>query len=298
VSVQALAGPRPPRRRRLHRWARSYGRPWELALRYLLLLGVAVLLVGPLAWQALTSLKGPHEDISGIHATILPSEPSLHAYQVVLGQLPMLGYIRNSLVICVLTVVSQLVLSTLGGYMLSRPGWRGRNAVFLLLVASMMFPFESVMVSLYIMILGLNLSDNLAGVWLPGFIGAINLLIMRAAFMAVPIELEEAGMLDGAGEWRRFWSLFVPAARGALTVIAINTFIGAWDDFLWPLIVLRSDANFTVTLGLSRLQNSAFGFDWRVVMAGAMVSVVPILLLFLFTQRYFYRGVAAGAVKL
>ncbi|HXM58059.1 MAG TPA: carbohydrate ABC transporter permease [Candidatus Dormibacteraeota bacterium] len=297
MSVQAIAVPR-RQRRRVHRWVRQYGRPWELALRYLLLLGVTVLLVGPLAWQALTSLKGPHEDISGVHATVLPSEPSLHAYQVVLGQLPMLGYIRNSLVICTLTVVSQLVLSTLGGYMLSRPGWRGRNVVFLVLVASMMFPFESVMVSLYIMILGLNLGDNLLGVWLPGFIGAINLLIMRAAFLSVPIELEEAGMLDGAGEWRRFWSVFVPAARGALTVVAINTFIGAWDDFLWPLIVLRTDTNFTITLGLSRLQNSAFGFDWRVVMAGAMVSVVPMLVLFLFTQRYFYRGVAAGAVKL
>jgi putative chitobiose transport system permease protein len=298
MSVQALPRPRSGRRSPLRAWFRQHGRPWELALRYVLLLGVTVLLVGPLAWQALTSLKGAHEDISGPTATVLPSEPSLHAYQIVLNQIPMLGYLRNSLFVSLLTVVSQIVLASLGGYMLSRPGWRGRKAVFLLLVASMMFPFESVMVSLYLMILGLHLSDNLLGVWLPGFIGAINLLIMRAAFMSVPIELEEAGMLDGAGEWRRFWKIFLPAARGALTVISINTFIGAWDDFLWPLIVLRSDSSFTITLGLSRLQNSAFGFDWRVVMAGAMVSIVPIMILFLFTQRYFYRGVAAGAVKL
>ena len=293
VATRRIVRPNPVRA-----WVRSFGRPWELGLRYLLLLGMTVLLVGPLAWQALTSLKGPHEDISGVNATILPTEPSLHAYQVVLTQLPMFGYIRNSLFVCTLTVVSQLVLSALGGYMLSRPGWRGRSVVLLLLIASMMFPFESVMVSLYLLILGLNLSDNLLGVWLPGFIGAINLLIMRAAFMSVPVELEEAAMLDGAGEFRRFWRIFVPAARGAITVIVINTFIGAWDDFLWPLIVLRSDTGFTITLGISQLQNSAFGFDWRVVMAGAMVSVVPIMILFLCTQRFFYRGVASGAVKL
>jgi multiple sugar transport system permease protein len=207
-------------------------------------------------------------------------------------------YIGNSLVIVALSVTSQLVFSTLAGYMLSKPGWKGRKLVWVVLMASMMFPFESIMVSLFLSIRDMGLVDHLAGVWLPGFVAAINVLIMRAAFLAVPREIEDAAMLDGAGEWKRFRHLYLPSAYGAILVVTINTFISAWDDFLWPLIVLRSEEHFTLTLGLARLQSSSFGYDQRMVMAGSVISVVPVLVLFVITQRWFYRGVSSGAVKL
>ncbi|MER6088673.1 carbohydrate ABC transporter permease [Streptomyces bluensis] len=279
------------------RW-RDYGRPRELVLRYLLLLFVLGITVGPLLWQFLASLKGTGEDVFGENASLLPHDPTLRAYREVFEQVPVAAYIWNSLFVVVLSVTSQLLFSTTAGYMLSKPAWKGRRAVWVLLAASMMFPFESIMVSLFLSIRDLGLVDSLVGVWLPGFVGAINVLLMRGAFLAVPREIEDSAMIDGAGEWQRFRHLYLPSAWGAILVVVINTFIAAWDDFLWPLIVLRSEANMTLTLGLSRLQSSSFGYDQRVVMAGSVISIVPVLVLFFLTQRWFYKGVSAGAVKL
>nr|WP_189877724.1 carbohydrate ABC transporter permease [Streptomyces bluensis] len=284
-------------RRLMPRW-RDYGRPRELVLRYLLLLFVLGITVGPLLWQFLASLKGTGEDVFGENASLLPHDPTLRAYREVFEQVPVATYIWNSLFVVVLSVTSQLLFSTTAGYMLSKPAWKGRRAVWVLLAASMMFPFESIMVSLFLSIRDLGLVDSLVGVWLPVFVGAINVLLMRGAFLAVPREIEDSAMIDGAGEWQRFRHLYLPSAWGAILVVVINTFIAAWDDFLWPLIVLRSEANMTLTLGLSRLQSSSFGYDQRVVMAGSVISIVPVLVLFFLTQRWFYKGVSAGAVKL
>ncbi|MEU1474282.1 carbohydrate ABC transporter permease [Streptomyces sp. NPDC005760] len=284
-------------RRLMPRW-RDYGRPRELFVRYLLLLLVLGLTVGPLLWQLLASLKGTSEDVFGADATLLPHHPTLRAYRTVFDQVPVWSYIKNSLIVVALSITSQLVFSTTAGYMLSKPGWKGRKAVWVVLIASMMFPFESIMVSLFISIRDLGLVDSLAGVWLPGFVGAINVLLMRGAFLAVPREIEDSAMLDGANEWQRFRHLYLPSAWGAIMVVVINTFISAWDDFLWPLIVLRSESNMTLTLGLSRLQSSSFGYDQRMVMAGSVISVIPVLVLFVITQRWFYKGVSSGAVKI
>jgi putative chitobiose transport system permease protein len=189
----------PKRRRLTPRW-RDYGRPRELVVRYLLLLLVLGLTVGPLLWQLLASLKSTGEDVFGANATLLPHHPTLRAYRTVFDQVPVGTYIRNSLIVVALSVTSQLVFSTTAGYMLSKPGWKGRKAVWVVLVASMMFPFESIMVSLFLSIRDMGLVDNLAGVWLPGFVGAINVLLMRGAFLAVPREIEDSAMLDGANE--------------------------------------------------------------------------------------------------
>lgn len=269
----------------------------SLALRYLLLTVILFITVGPMLWQISASLKGPGEAIFGPEATVLPTQPSLAAYIKVFDQVPMLAYVSNSLIMCVLTVGSQIVFPTLAGYMLSRTGWRGRKSFYWLLILSMMFPFESIMVSLYTMITDFQLGDNLVGVWLPGAISAVNVLIMRATFAAIPDEVEEAAMLDGAGEWRRFFRIFLPAAKGSMIVVIINSFISAWDDFLWPFIVLRSEANFTLALGLSRLNSSSLAYDPRVVMAGAVIAIVPIVILFIVLQRHFFRGVESGAIK-
>ncbi|MPY63661.1 carbohydrate ABC transporter permease [Streptomyces spongiae] len=283
-------------RRLMPRW-RDYGRPRELVVRYLLLLFVLAITVGPLVWQFLASLKGVNEDVFGSNASLLPHDPTLRAYRAVFEQVPVATYIRNSVIVVILSVTSQLLFSTTAGYMMSKPAWKGRRSVWILLAASMMFPFESIMVSLFLSVRDLGLVDNLVGVWLPGFVGAINVLLMRGAFLAVPREIEDSAMLDGANEWQRFRHLYLPSAWGAIMVVVINTFISAWDDFLWPLIVLRSEQNMTLTLGLARLQSSSFGYDQRIVMAGSVISVVPVLVLFIITQRWFYRGVAAGAVK-
>ncbi|WP_086663733.1 carbohydrate ABC transporter permease [Lentzea kentuckyensis] len=269
----------------------------RLVPRYAALLFVLFLCVGPLLWQLSSSLKGRDEPVYGADATLVPHDPSLQAYLRIFEQVPMAGYIANSLVICALSLGSQLVLPTMAGYMLSRRGWRGAKAFAGLLVASMMFPFEAIMVSLFLMTGGMGLVDTLVGVWLPGAVSAVNVFLMRAAFSAMPDEVEDAAVLDGATEWQRFLRIYLPAVKGSLTVVAINTFISAWDDFLWPFVVLRSEGNFTLSLGLSRLAQSWLGYDPRVVMAGSMIAILPVIALFVLAQRWFYRGVAEGAIK-
>lgn len=278
-------------------WWRTHGRTRALVTRYVLLLIVLAISVGPLLWQFSSSLKGPQDALYGSDATFFPANPTFAAYQTVFEQVPMGTYIRNSLIMCLLTVFSQVVFPTLAGYMLSRQGWRGRGLFYWVLIVSMMFPFESIMVSLYTQITDLGLDDSFIGVWLPGAIAAVNVLITRAAFSAVPNEVEDAAMLDGAGELRRFWKIYLPAARGAMVVVVINSFIAAWDDFLWPFIVLRSEELYTLSLGLSRLAASSLSYDPRVTMAGSIIAIVPILVLFVALQRYFFKGVESGAVK-
>ncbi|NRQ37505.1 carbohydrate ABC transporter permease [Nonomuraea sp. NN258] len=274
------------------------GQAAGLAGRYLLLLAVLAITVGPLLWQLTTALKSSGEDVYGDNASLLPQNVTLDNFVKIAEAVPIASYVTNSTLIAVLGIVSNLIFASFGGYMLSRPGWRGRKAVFLLLILAMMFPFESIMISLFLSIRDMGLVDTLAGAWLPGVVGAFNVLIMRAAFLAVPGEVEDAALMEGAGEWTRFWRVFLPSAKGAMTVITINSFIGAWDDFLWPLIVLRSEENFTLTLGLSRLSSSSFGVDDKLVMAGSMISVIPVVVLFFLAQRWFYRGVESGAVKM
>ncbi|MCG5211902.1 carbohydrate ABC transporter permease [Streptosporangium sp. KLBMP 9127] len=270
----------------------------RLAGRYVLLLAVLAITVGPLLWQLSTALKGPGEDVYGDNASWWPRNLTFDNFVKIAESVPIASYMANSATIAALAIASNLVFASFGGYMMSRPGWRGRRAVFLLLVLAMMFPFESIMISLFLGIRDMGLVDTLAGAWLPGIAGAFNVLIMRAAFLAVPSEVEDAALMEGAGEWTRFRRIFLPSARGAMTVVAINSFIAAWDDFLWPLIVLRSEENLTLTLGLSRMSSSSFGVDDKLIMTGSMISVIPVVALFFLAQRWFYRGVASGAVKM
>ncbi|MCH0539161.1 carbohydrate ABC transporter permease [Streptomyces sp. MUM 203J] len=265
-----------------------------LAGRYLALCLMLVVMLGPIVWQFLTSLRGRGENV---YDGVLPSRPTLGNYARVAESFPLFQYVGNTLTVAVLAVVSNCVFAAMGGYALSRADWRGRKAVFTVLVATLMFPFEAVMISMFLTVRSMGLVDTLIGVWLPGAVSVLNLLIMRAAFLAVPGELEEAAVLDGANEWQRFTRVFVPSAKGALAVVCITSFMGAWDDFLWPLIVLSSSDNYTLQLGLKTLAGATTVNDQRLIAAGAIAALAPMMLLFFALQRFFFRGVGEGALK-
>ncbi|MGW3600150.1 carbohydrate ABC transporter permease, partial [Streptomyces sp. NPDC005167] len=142
----------------------------------------------------------------------------------------------------------------------------------------------------------LGLNNTLIGVLLPGSVAAMNVLLMRNAFLNLPHEVEEAAFVDGANVWQRFFWIALPSVRGTLAVVAIFAFMGAWDDFLWPLIVLSDPANFTLTIGLNYLHGT-FANDERLVAAGTIIAVLPLIVLFACLQRFFFRGVGEGAVK-
>lgn len=282
--MSAPAPSREARRRRL----------LGLAARYATLLLMLAVVLGPIVWQFLTSLRGRTENV---YDGVLPSRPTLDNYLRVAESFPLLQYVGNTLTVALLAVTSNMLFAAMGGYALSRAGWKGRRTVFTLLVATLMFPFESVMISMFLTVREMGLVDTLIGVWLPGAVSVLNIMIMRAAFLAVPREIEEAAVLDGAGEWSRFTRVFLPAAKGALAVVCLTSFMGAWDDFLWPLLVLTDSEHYTLQLGLKTLAGATTTSDQRIIAAGAMAAFLPMALLFFALQRFFFKGVGEGAVK-
>ena len=270
--------------------------PVVVALRYVLLLVVLVLLVGPFAWQLVTSLKGPAEAIYTYPPQLVPQDPTLSNYGRVAETIPVLRYIANSLAVAVVSMVTNCLLGAMAGYALARFRFRGRAVVTMAFVATIIIPFEVILVSVFLTTRSLGLVDTLAGVVLPTAVTGLSILVMRTAFAALPREVEEAAVIDGAGDWQRFWRIGLPSVRGSLAVVAIFSFVFAWDDFLWPLVVLKSPESFTLTVGIQYLSGT-FTSDQRVVAAGTMIAVVPLLALFFLLQRWFFRGIGEGAVK-
>ncbi|MCL7375560.1 MULTISPECIES: carbohydrate ABC transporter permease [unclassified Streptomyces] len=270
--------------------------PWQLALRYALLLVMLAVMIGPFVWQLSTSLKGMHEDIYSSPPTFLPSEPTLDNFGRVARTIPVWDYAFNSLKVASANVVTNCVGAALAGYALARMRYRGRRAATLAFILAMLVPVEGIIIAQFTTMRDLGLNNTLLGVLLPGSIGAMNVLLMRNAFLNLPQEVEEAAFVDGANTWQRFLRIALPSVKGTLAVVAIFAFMGAWDDFLWPLIVLSDPENFTLTIGLNYLHGT-FAQDPRLVAAGTVIAVVPLIVLFACLQRYFFRGVGEGAVK-
>ncbi|MFF4650860.1 carbohydrate ABC transporter permease [Streptomyces sp. NPDC001380] len=267
-----------------------------LAVRYLLLTAVLVLTVGPFLWQLSTSLKGNGERVFGYPPQLVPHHPTLRHYGEVLDTVPVLRYAGNSLVVAVGSVVTNCLFGSMAGYALARMRFRGRAVAVGVFLATMIIPFESIMVSEFLVARSLHLTDTLLGVMLPLAASGLSVLLMRNAFRRLPAEVEEAAVLDGAGEWQRFRSIALPSARGTLAAVAVFSFVFAWDDFLWPLVVLSDPAHYTLTVGIQYLSGT-FTNDQRVIAAGTMMAVVPLLALFFALQRLFFRGAGEGAVK-
>lgn len=268
----------------------------EKALRYLLMLLVLAITVGPFLWQLSTSLKSGSEDIYAYPPRLLPEDPTLANFAGVADIIPVWDYALNSLKVATANVVTNCVGAAMAGYALARLRFRGRKAAGIAFVMALLVPLESIIIAQFLTMRQLELNNTLIAVVLPGSIGALNVLLMRNAFSHVPYELEEAAVIDGANVWQRFVRIGLPSVKGTLAVVAIFSFMAAWDDFLWPLIVLSDPANFTLTVGLDYLHGT-FQKDPRLVAAGTVIAVAPLIVMFACLQRYFFRGVGEGAVK-
>ncbi|MFD5082453.1 carbohydrate ABC transporter permease [Kitasatospora sp. NPDC058406] len=282
---------RAPRPRSLHNPG-----PIRTAGRYLLLLAVLLLVIGPFLWQLSTSLKGPDEDVYTSTPSFFPEDLTFANYGKVADTIPVWTYAANSLVVAAIAIFGNVVGCTLAGYALAKLRFRGAGLLFGLLLATLILPGEATIVSQYVTVRGLGLADSLTGVALPGAIAMLNVLLMRTAFAAVPPELDQAALVDGANVRQRLWHVGLPNVRGMLSVIVIFTFIGAWDDFLWPLIVLNDPQKYTLTVGLQYL-NGTFSANPRLIAAGTMIAFLPIVVVFAVCQRFFFKGVEEGAVK-
>ncbi|MCX8644955.1 carbohydrate ABC transporter permease [Bifidobacterium sp. B4081] len=265
-------------------------------VQYLVLILVFILLVGPFVWELSLSFKGKGDNVYAVPPYIIPKTPTWDNYLSVFRQVPVFRYMLNTVIVAILSIGGNVIFSTMAGYALGRLKWRGRNLLFTIFMGTMVIPVEGVVISQFLIVRSVGLQNTLLAVALPGMVGAVNILLMTNAFKSIPDELEEAAEVDGANLWQRFYRICVPQVKGTMTVVGIFAFVGAWNDFLWPLIVISDESNYTLTLGMNRLKGM-FISDPRLIAAGALVSLIPILVFFACFQRYFFRGLEQGGIK-
>jgi putative chitobiose transport system permease protein len=263
---------------------------------YVILTAFALITVFPFLWMLLSSLKGPLDPIASVPPQLIPGHPTLDNYSRVLASLPILTFFQNSIVVAVLVTGLNVLVSAMAAYPLAKMRFRGREAIFYLLLATLIVPAQLTYIPSFILAVNVfHYYDSLPSVILPGLASAFNIFLMRQAFRGVPNDLIDAARVDGAGEWRVWWQILLPIVRPSMAAVAIFTFVTSWNDFLWPSLMLHTREGMTLPVGLAALQGF-FSSDFRAIAAGVTMTVIPILLFFLVVQRWFVRGLA-GAVK-
>jgi putative chitobiose transport system permease protein len=268
----------------------------KLCSTYLLLTLIAVVMLLPLLWLVSTAFKSAGEDIFRFPPQFIPAQPTFSNFVKVWQANPFGQYLFNSMLVAGLTVGLNLLFCALAAYPLARLDFRGKQIIFTLIVTTILIPFQIVMIPLYILTVQLGLRNTYLGLIFPALASAFGIFLLRQAFQGVPKELEEAARIDGCSELGIWWHVMLPSIRPALVTLAIFVFIGAWSDFLWPLLILDRPELYTLPLGVAKLAG-AFSLDWRLIAAGSVISIAPILLFFSFMQRYIVPTETGSGVK-
>ena len=270
-------------------------------LIHLILIITSLLSIFPFIWLTSTSFKGLNEDIFSYPPQLIPTDFTFSNYIEVWGKVDFMGYFWNSIIVAGLTVILNLILSSLAGYPLARMNFKGKRIVFFSILATIMIPFQAIMLPVYIITLKLHLTDSVSnftgylGLVMPFAVSAFGIFLMRQAFLKIPKEIEEAAIVDGCNVFQMFIKIILPMVKPTLAVLAVFTFIGSWGEFLWPSIVLTKDSMYTLPVGINNLQGM-FSSNWRYIAAGSIISTIPIIIFFLAMQKYFISGENDGAV--
>ncbi|MFC4777069.1 carbohydrate ABC transporter permease [Paenibacillus sp. GCM10023252] len=263
---------------------------------YILLLLVALTMVGPFLWLLSTAMKSGGENIFAYPPKLLPQDPTLANFGKVMDAFPFWRYLWNSTVVSVLTVASNLLFCSLAAFPLARMAFRGKQVIFILILSTMMIPFQLLMIPIYLLALDMGLQNTHLGLVLPHAATAFGIFLMRQAYLSIPYALDESAYMDGATSLQVWWKILMPLVRPSIVTLAIFTFMMAWGDFLWPLILASDTSMYTLPLGVNALAGS-FSSDWRMIAAGSIISILPIVVLFILLQRYFISGATNGAIK-
>tara|TARA_B100001250_G_scaffold135090_2_gene115540 strand:- start:8330 stop:9157 length:828 start_codon:yes stop_codon:yes gene_type:complete len=268
----------------------------ETGILYLLLLGVCVALLIPFVWLLSTALKSESADLFAFPPQWIPDPVVWSNFLKSWEILPFGKYLFNTFFIAISTVLINLTLSSMTGFALARMHFAGRQFVLYSVLATTMIPFQVLLIPLFIVTLKLGLVDSYAGVILPVAVNAFGIFLLRQAFTTIPVDLEYAARIDGCNDWQIFFHVMLPLIKPALATLAAFTFVAQWNDFIWPLIVLKNRDLYTLQLGLASLQG-VFGVNWRYISAASIIALFPTIVFFLFTQRFFTKGITSGAVK-
>lgn len=271
-------------------------------LIHFVLIIVCILSIIPFVWLLSTALKGRSENIFAYPPVFIPQQFTFDNFIHILKLVPILKYVQNSFITAFFTVILNVILSALAAYPLARMNFEGKKTVFFAILATIMVPFQTIMLPVYIITLKLRLVDSYSdvmgylGLILPFAVNAFGIFLMRQAFLTIPKEIEESAIVDGCNSFQLFYLILLPMVKPTIALLAIFTFIGSWGEFLWPSIVLTNSDLFTLPVGINNL-SSAFSADYRLVAAGSIVSIIPIVIFFLVLQKYFIQGSTDGAVK-
>jgi multiple sugar transport system permease protein len=276
-----------------HRLATGPRRATRIVLHAVVIAGAAIMFF-PFLWTIITSIT-PGAGLT-VAPALIPTDPSLAAYAQLFAERPFARVVLNSLGIATVTTLVQLFTSATAAYAFSRLPFRGRGVVFAVYLATMMIPLQVLIVPLFVELRTFGLINTYLGALLPTFASAFGIFLLRQAVNQVPRELDEAATLDGAGHFRIFFSVILPNIRPALATLTVFAFMGSWNSFLWPLVVLRSPELHTLPVALAALQGQ-YVTQWDIVMAGSVVSVLPMLALYVFAQKYVIQGVASSGLK-
>ncbi len=264
-------------------------------MTYSLLILLAVFFTFPFLWILSTSFKGP-ENLFTWPPQFIPEHPTLENYVNVFKRIPMARYFLNTVIITSLGVVFQVFFASLAAYPLARLRWKGRDLVFKLILLPLLIPMQGALIVNFITIVRFGLYNTYIAVVLPSAVSVFGIFLMRQHYLSVPPEIEDAARIDGCNEFQVFWKITFPLVRPAAMALAIFAFTAHWNSFLWPLIVLRDETRYPLQVGLAQL-NSVFEANFRSVAAALVLTMVPILIFFYFTQRYFIEGYKGAVIK-
>jgi multiple sugar transport system permease protein len=262
---------------------------------HLLLLVLAVCTVLPLVWMFSASFM-PSGAANTFPPPLFPKSPTLAQYVSLFTRLNVGRYIVNSTLLAVTVTAISLLVNSMAGYAFAKYRFGGRENIFRLLIASMVIPAQVTMLPLFLMLNGLGLVNTYMGVIIPGMASIFGIFLIRQFALAIPDSLIEAARIDGATDFRIYWSVILPLCKPVLITLAIFTFMGTWNDFLWPLIIMTDDTMYTLPVALANLSGEHV-LDTELMMAGSVLTVLPVLAVFAALQRYYISGIMAGGVK-
>jgi len=284
----------PPRSRR--RRSADIGEPRPIPWVYAVLVGGLVLLVGPFLWMLLGSFR-PDRELKQVPPAWLPQHPTLDNYRTLFSELDFPTFFFNSAFVALVITVGNLIFCSMLGYALAKLHFPGKRIIFALVLGTLMVPGVVTFVPLFVLVSNLGMVNSFPGLIFPFLAGPFGVFLMRQFFLSLPDELIHAARVDGAGEFRIFWSIMLPLCKPALATLGILTFLASWNNFLWPLVVAQSEDKYTLPVALSIYAIGENKSDYGLLMAGSVAIIVPVLVVFLVLQKHFVRGIAMTGIK-
>jgi alpha-1,4-digalacturonate transport system permease protein len=286
----------PPGQRRTWTSTTGGGAPSAGAVvRSTILIAGALATIAPVVWAAMSSFK-TQEELAKTPPTLVPHDPTLDNYTSGLRAFDFTHYLSNSLIVTVAATALTLVINSMAAYALAKYNFRGRTLLFMITLATIMIPLQVILLPVYQVVSSLGMTNSLLGLIIPPAATPTGVFLLRQYMLTLPDEMIEAARIDGAGEWQIFWRIILPLSRPALAVVAIFSVIWRWNDFLWPLIVAQDESKQTLPVAIARFASQQ-AIPFNQILAVSVVTIIPVVIIFLILQRQIIAGLAQGAIK-